>query len=102
MGLEAAAPASGLQAMPTRGMSESDQRALGVATDGYVAARSDYEHAVTASAAAYERLEASPDTLEYRIDWNLARRAEADAAWRLERAEAAYRKAGGYLAGPAD
>ena len=83
-------------------MSESDQRALVAAADAYVAARRDYEHAVTDAAAAYERLEASPDTLEYQIDWNLARRAEADAAWRLERAAEAYRTAGGYLAGPGD
>ena len=83
-------------------MPKRDQRALGATADAYLAARQDHEHAVTAAAAAYERLEASPDTLEYQIDWNLARRAEADAAWRLERAEEAYRKAGGYLAGPDD
>jgi hypothetical protein len=83
-------------------MSESDQRALGAAADAYAMARRNYERAVTAAAAVYERLEANPDTLEYQIDWNVARRGEADAAWRLKRAEDAYRAAGGYIAGTGD
>ena len=83
-------------------MSEGDQRALGAAADAYAVARRDYERAVTTAAAAYERLEARPDTLEYQIDWNVARRAEADAAWRLKRAGDAYREAGGYIGDPDD
>jgi hypothetical protein len=76
--------------------------ALSSAADVYAVARRGYELAVTAATAAYERLEARPDTLEYHINWNVARRAEADTAWRLKRAEDAYREAGGYIAGPDD
>ena len=83
-------------------MPQDEQRALSAAAAGYVAARRDYEQAVTAAATAYERLETSPETLEYQIDWKLARRAEANAAWRLERAKHAYREAGGYIAGSDD
>lgn len=52
-------------------------------------ARRDYERALAASALAYERLEASPDTIEYQIDWNLARLHEAAAARRLAQADGA-------------
>jgi len=81
-------------------MSEADHRALRAAADAYVAARADYQAVKASADAAYDRLEASPETLEYQIDWNVARRAEAAAAWRLTRAEEAYSKAGGYPAGP--
>jgi hypothetical protein len=84
----------------TRVMSEPDQRALRAAADAYDAARQEYENARTAADTAYDRLHASPETLEYQIDWNVSRRAEAAAANRLERAEQAYREAGGYIAGP--
>ena len=83
-----------------RVMSEPDQRALRAAADAYVAARQEYENARTAADSAYDRLHASPETLEYQIDWNVSRRAEAAAANRLQRAEQAYREAGGYIAGP--
>jgi hypothetical protein len=81
-------------------MSEADQRALRAAAAAYTGARREYDRARTAAQSAHDRLEASPETLEYQIDWSVARRAEADAAWRLERAEEAYRQAGGYVAGP--
>lgn len=81
-------------------MAEPDQRALRPAADAYIAARQEYEKARTGADAAYDRLQASPETLEYQIDWNVSRRAEAAAADRLQRAERAYRKAGGYVAGP--
>lgn len=79
-------------------MSRVDQAALRAAADAYDAARRKYEAAKAAAEAAYERLQASPETIEYQIDWNVARREEAAVAWRLKQAEEAYRKAGGYLA----
>jgi hypothetical protein len=79
-------------------MSGIDPRALRVAAEAYVAARRDQEAAKAACDAAYERLEASRDTLEYEIDWETARREEAAAAWRLRRAEETYHRAGGYVA----
>jgi len=75
-----------------------DQRALRAAAEAYSAARHDHQAAQAAAEAAWERLEASPETLEYQIDWNAARREEAAAAWRLKQAEEAYRRAGGYVA----
>jgi hypothetical protein len=79
-------------------MPEVDPRALRAAADAYAAARADYETVKADADAAYERLETSPETIEYQIGWNVACREEAAAAWRLERAEEAYRKAGGHLA----
>lgn len=81
-------------------MSEANQRSLRAAADAYAVARADYEAAKADSDAAYDRLEASPATLEYQIDWNVARRAEAAAALRFSQAEEAYRGAGGHVAGP--
>jgi hypothetical protein len=75
-----------------------DQQALRAAADAYAAARADYEAVKDAADAAYERLEASPDTLEYQIDWNVTRREEASAASRFKRAENSYLRAGGYVA----
>jgi hypothetical protein len=74
-----------------------DQRVLRAAAAGYVAARDRYRDAKDAAAAAHDRLQASRDTLEYEIGWNLACKQEAHAAWRLKQAEAAYRAAGGYV-----
>ena len=37
-----------------------------------------------------------PDTVEYQIDWNVARRQEAAAAARARQTEREYVKAGGY------
>lgn len=79
-------------------MSRVDQRALQAAAVAFGAARNDYEAAKTDADAAYERLQVSPETIEYQIDWNVARREEAAAAWRLSQAEQAYREAGGYVA----
>ncbi len=79
-------------------MSRVDQRALRSAGDAYAAARRNYEAAQATANRAYERLQASPETLEYQIDWNVARRREAAATWRVKAAEEHYRKAGGYLA----
>lgn len=73
-----------------------DQRALRVAAGAYSAARSEYDAAKAAADETYERLQASPETIEYRIDWNVARRDEAAAAWRLKVAEERYLTAGGY------
>ena len=78
-------------------MSGVDQRALRAAADAYSATRSEYEAAKAAADQAYERLQASPETIEYQIDWNVARREEAAAAWRVKEAEARYRRAGGYV-----
>ncbi len=78
-------------------MSGVNQRALRVAAERYVAARREYRAAKAVAEAAYDRLQASPETIEYQIDWNLTRREEAAAAWRLEQAGEAYRNAGGYL-----
>jgi hypothetical protein len=78
-------------------MSGSDQRVLAAVGDGYAAARREYERAKAVADQAYERLQRSPETIEYQIDWNVARRKEAAAAWRVEEAEERYRKAGGYV-----
>ena len=78
-------------------MSGVDQRVLRTAAAAYAAARSEYEAAKTAADQAYERLQASPDTIEYQIDWNITRREEAAAAWRVQEAQARYRAAGGYV-----
>jgi hypothetical protein len=74
-----------------------DQQALRVAADSYRTARQQYAAAKVAAHTAYQRLQASPETLEYQIDWNVTRREEAAAAERLRQAAEAYRKAGGYL-----
>jgi hypothetical protein len=76
-----------------------DQQLLRAAADAYAAARVDYEAVKRAADAAYERLEASPETIEYQIDWNVTRREEASAAWRFKQAEKSYLRAGGYVAG---
>jgi hypothetical protein len=78
-------------------MSGVDQRALRAAADAYAATRSVYEDAKAAADQAYERLQASPETIEYQIDWNVARREEAAAAWRVKESEERYRKVGGYV-----
>ncbi|MGH2887223.1 MAG: hypothetical protein ACRDPA_31760 [Solirubrobacteraceae bacterium] len=78
-------------------MSCIDQRVLGAAADAYAAARREYGDAKAAADQAYERLQASPETIEYQIDWNVARREEAAAAWRVKDSEERYRKAGGYV-----
>jgi hypothetical protein len=75
-----------------------DQRALRAAAEAYAASRREYQVAKAAAEAAYERLQASPETIEYQIDWNVARREEAAAAGWLRQAEQGYREAGGYLA----
>jgi hypothetical protein len=49
-----------------------------------------------AADAAYRRLEAGSDTLEYQIDWDVARRRAAAAAANMTRAERALVDAGGY------
>ena len=60
--------------------------------------RRESEAASAVADAAYERLQASPETIEYQVDWNVARREEAAAGWRLRQAEERYRRAGGYVA----
>ncbi|HTP18743.1 MAG TPA: hypothetical protein VMJ65_04015 [Solirubrobacteraceae bacterium] len=78
-------------------MSGIDQRVLDAAADAYAGARREYERATLAAGQTYERLQASPETIEYQIDWNVARREEAAAAWRVKEAEERYCKAGGYV-----
>jgi hypothetical protein len=78
-------------------MSGIDQRVLEAAADAYAAARREYEHATSAADQTYERLQTSPETIEYQIDWNVARREEAAAAWRVKEAEERYCNAGGYV-----
>jgi hypothetical protein len=73
-----------------------DQRRLRAAADAYAAACEDYRRLADAAAAVYRRLEASPGTIEYQIEWSQARRAEAAAAARRARAERLHRAAGGY------
>jgi len=75
-----------------------DQRVLRAAADAYAAARANYEAVKAGADAAYERLERSPETIEYQIDWNVLRREEAAAASRFKRAEESYLRAGGYVA----
>jgi len=76
----------------------ADQRALLTAADAYAAERDRYRAAKDRAAATYEHLQASPETIEYQIDWNVARRGEAAAAWKVKQAEDAYRRAVGYVA----
>ena len=80
-------------------MRRVDQRQLRVAADAYAAARDEVRVARKLADAAWVRLQASQDTLEYQIDWSSASKREAAAAARLEAAKAAYRDAGGYAAG---
>jgi len=78
-------------------MARIEPRTLDDAAGAYAGARRRYAAAKASADAAYERLQASPETLEYQIDWNVARRAESAANWRLKWAEEAYREAGGYV-----
>jgi len=73
-------------------MSEVDSAAVRAAAHACAAARSNYNAARAAADAAYERLQASPETIEYQIDWNVLRRQEAAAAWRLDQAQEGYRR----------
>jgi hypothetical protein len=57
-----------------------DRRTLAAAAQAYAVAREEHRMAEEAANAAYNRLETSPDTIEYVIDWNVARRREAAAA----------------------
>ena len=79
-------------------MAGVDDWALRIAAEAYTAASLEYEAAKAAADAAYERLEASPDTFEYKADWFRTRRHESEVAWRLKQAEQTYREAGGYVA----
>jgi hypothetical protein len=75
---------------------------LRVAADAYRDARQEYAAAEAAAETAYERLQTSRETVEYRGGWIAARREEAAAAWRLKNAEEAYRGAGGYVGDKGD
>jgi hypothetical protein len=76
-------------------MAQSVEHGLRSARDEYAAARADRAGASDAADAAYERLQASPDTLEYQIAWSEARKREAAAVFRERTAHVAYRLAGG-------
>ena len=80
-------------------MAQSTEHGLRSAADDYATARAARAAASDAADAAYERLQASPDTLEYQIDWSEARKREAAAVFRERTAEVAYRLAGGTPAG---
>lgn len=84
-------------------MSRPDQRALRGAAEAQAAARAELALAKREAEAAWARLQANPDTIEYQIDWNVARRHEAAAVTRATQAERDYIKAGGYaLTDPED
>jgi hypothetical protein len=68
----------------------AEAEACAVARDQHRAAEGD-------AAVSYDRLQASAETIEYQVGWNVARREEAGAAWRLKQAEDVYRAAGGYV-----
>ncbi|HTZ63344.1 MAG TPA: hypothetical protein VMB51_04515 [Solirubrobacteraceae bacterium] len=73
-----------------------DEQALRAAAVHYASARHDCRVAEDAARAAYLRLEASPDTLEYQIAYSEARKREAATALRKRRAQETYLLAGGY------
>ena len=73
-----------------------DDGALRAAADAYAAAREECRVAEVATNAAYERLDANPESLEFQIDCDEARKREAAAALRTRRAKRAYIEAGGY------
>jgi hypothetical protein len=78
-------------------MTTSRERALRSAAEVYAVARVDLDLARSKAEAAWTRLQASPDTLEYQIDWSVARRREAAVAARARQAERDYVMAGGYV-----
>jgi hypothetical protein len=81
----------------------TDRRRVGRTSDDDMSACRAYDTAV-AAAGAYERLQASPGTLEYQIAWTQACRREAAAAAkraRVDPALAAARAAAGPGFGPA-
>jgi len=79
-------------------MPASDNLERQAAHDACTRARSDYRKAKASAGAAYDRLDASPATFEYRSDWLDACRREAEAGWRVKQAETLYRQLGGDLA----
>jgi hypothetical protein len=66
------------------------------AAEAYASARAELQAAHQQADAAWTRLQASPDTLEYQIDWSEARRHEAALAARVAAAEREYVRVGGY------
>lgn len=78
-------------------MAGVDQRTLRAAADAYVMAICEYKAATAEAHAACDRLQASPETIEYQIDWNVARREEAAAHRRMNQANETHRRAGGYV-----
>jgi len=83
-------------------MTHAANHALQVAADAYAAASAECKAASDAADAAYERLQASPDTLEHQIDWAETREREAAATFRMCTAVIAYRLAGGDVADQCD
>jgi hypothetical protein len=83
-------------------MAHAANHALQVAADAYAAASAECKDASDAADAAYERLQASPDTLAYQIDWTETRKREAAAVFNKRTAAIAYRLAGGHLADERD
>jgi hypothetical protein len=65
------------------------------AVDAYLVARREHSEAEAAATAAWERYESNPDSIEYTIDWHVARRHEAEVALNAREATEALRRAGG-------
>ena len=84
-----------------RGLTTPAGSAKGPAAVTLAEARRAYDAAVAAAEVAWDRLEVSPDTLEYQIEWSVLRREEATAAWRLRQAVEAYRRTDGDPSPPA-
>lgn len=73
-----------------------DQRTLQAAAEACAAPRDQSWAAKDHASAVYDRLQASPDTIEYRIEWTSRAGDEAAAAWTCKQAADAYHGAGGY------
>jgi hypothetical protein len=71
-----------------------DKHAVRTAAKAYAAACRELREAEDAANAAWDRLETSPSTIEYQIDWNVARKHEAEMALKRRHAEQALRAAG--------
>jgi hypothetical protein len=65
------------------------------AVDAYLTARREHAEAEAAANAAWERHEWNPDSIEYTIDWHVARRHEAEMALKAREATEVLRRAGG-------
>jgi hypothetical protein len=84
-------------------MTTRDRHRLPAAAEAHAAARAQRDLAERRAQAAWDRLQASPHTIEYQIDWSIARRGEAAAEAKVAQTERDYLRAGGYaLSDPGD